>query len=539
MWKKTLCIFMTVVIAALCLPVCSAEGTMLHKGDTVEYIFSVGECKNLAGLSVYSYYSVGSATPSKEPEFLLDKKGESNIEKSGVVIWNFMITGGRAFSGEDVVSETFTVDRDCTLSDLKLSFKIVEAFDDDLNDVDKSLVKARVKVNGNDVKTDSTPLKKGDTVRYIFKIGESANVAGVNISSTYNEKYLTPVKDPESLIGSQGITSSNDSGTIIWNTMISGGRAFNNEDFVVETFTVNEDCTLDDANLSFTCLEIFNDDLETLPTSLVTAYASVAENTSDPDTDEPAPTPTPTPADSDTADDSTVINKGDTVEYIFSVGKSDNVAGVTVNAYFDEGCLTPVGETEFLIPSQGMSNMAKSGKVLWSTMIMGGRAFDGEDLAVVRFTANKDCTVSEAKLSFECVEIFNHSMTLLDSALVSGRVVVKAPQPEPSTDEPKPEPSTDEPKPEPSTDEPKPDTDEPKPESPKGIYGDVDGDGTLTASDALMILRRSVGLTNLDSELQNIADVDGDGNITASDALIVLRCSIGSSSEGKAGQPVK
>lgn len=79
------------------------------------------------------------------------------------------------------------------------------------------------------------------------------------------------------------------------------------------------------------------------------------------------------------------------------------------------------------------------------------------------------------------------------------------------------------------------DTDEPK---PNGICGDVDGDGTITASDALMILRASVGTENLTPEQTALADVDGDGNITANDALTVLRHSAGMVDGGNIGKPI-
>lgn len=54
--------------------------------------------------------------------------------------------------------------------------------------------------------------------------------------------------------------------------------------------------------------------------------------------------------------------------------------------------------------------------------------------------------------------------------------------------------------------------------------GDVDYDRKITASDARLILRASVGLEELS---QYFADVDGDGKITASDARIILRKSVG------------
>lgn len=71
-----------------------------------------------------------------------------------------------------------------------------------------------------------------------------------------------------------------------------------------------------------------------------------------------------------------------------------------------------------------------------------------------------------------------------------------------------------------------------------GIFGDVDRDGTITAGDALKILRQSAGMENFDSELIYIGDIDEDGSITAGDALAVLRYSAGFEDGNKVGKPI-
>lgn len=72
-----------------------------------------------------------------------------------------------------------------------------------------------------------------------------------------------------------------------------------------------------------------------------------------------------------------------------------------------------------------------------------------------------------------------------------------------------------------------------EPEEPEiiGNYGDIDGDGEITANDALTILRSSVGMANLTPEQNKLADVDSDTEITANDALAVLRYSVGMADE--------
>ena len=56
--------------------------------------------------------------------------------------------------------------------------------------------------------------------------------------------------------------------------------------------------------------------------------------------------------------------------------------------------------------------------------------------------------------------------------------------------------------------------------------GDIDGDDMITSSDALRVLRASVGLEKLTSDQTSRADMDSDNAITSADALIILRMSI-------------
>jgi len=57
--------------------------------------------------------------------------------------------------------------------------------------------------------------------------------------------------------------------------------------------------------------------------------------------------------------------------------------------------------------------------------------------------------------------------------------------------------------------------------------GDVDGDGEISASDARLALRASVGLEDLSDSEVKAADVDGDGSISSADARLILRASVG------------
>ncbi|MBQ6419598.1 MAG: M28 family peptidase [Clostridia bacterium] len=58
-------------------------------------------------------------------------------------------------------------------------------------------------------------------------------------------------------------------------------------------------------------------------------------------------------------------------------------------------------------------------------------------------------------------------------------------------------------------------------------YGDVDLDGQVTATDARLILRRSVDLETFSEESESLADYDGNGSVSADDARLTLRASVG------------
>jgi hypothetical protein len=59
------------------------------------------------------------------------------------------------------------------------------------------------------------------------------------------------------------------------------------------------------------------------------------------------------------------------------------------------------------------------------------------------------------------------------------------------------------------------------------LYGDVSGDGNVTAYDASLVLQFVVGLRNLSSVERKAADVTNDGNVTALDAALILQHTVG------------
>lgn len=60
----------------------------------------------------------------------------------------------------------------------------------------------------------------------------------------------------------------------------------------------------------------------------------------------------------------------------------------------------------------------------------------------------------------------------------------------------------------------------------KALRGDINGDGTVSASDALVALQYSIGASELDKVQKLNADLDGNGIINSADALIILAISI-------------
>lgn len=57
--------------------------------------------------------------------------------------------------------------------------------------------------------------------------------------------------------------------------------------------------------------------------------------------------------------------------------------------------------------------------------------------------------------------------------------------------------------------------------------GDINRDGDVDASDALLALQHAVRLITLDAESQMLADMDGNGEIDSADALKILQISVG------------
>lgn len=72
------------------------------------------------------------------------------------------------------------------------------------------------------------------------------------------------------------------------------------------------------------------------------------------------------------------------------------------------------------------------------------------------------------------------------------------------------------------------------------IYGDVDGDGSVTITDATIIQKASIGLVDLNEDQIKCADVTGDGRVSISDVTLIQKYIAGTySNTGVVGQKVK
>ena len=71
------------------------------------------------------------------------------------------------------------------------------------------------------------------------------------------------------------------------------------------------------------------------------------------------------------------------------------------------------------------------------------------------------------------------------------------------------------------------------------LMGDVDYDGSITASDARLTLRSAVGLEDFNSVQTALADLDGDKTTSAADARLALRTAVGLENSRRSAAPLK
>lgn len=59
------------------------------------------------------------------------------------------------------------------------------------------------------------------------------------------------------------------------------------------------------------------------------------------------------------------------------------------------------------------------------------------------------------------------------------------------------------------------------------LLGDVDGDGSVSINDAILVQRHALGINLLSEDALEVADFDGDGSVSTSDAVLIARAAMG------------
>ena len=65
------------------------------------------------------------------------------------------------------------------------------------------------------------------------------------------------------------------------------------------------------------------------------------------------------------------------------------------------------------------------------------------------------------------------------------------------------------------------------PTDPQSVAGDINGDGSVTLSDALAAQKAALSMIELSESQIKRADMNGDGRITIYDAVIIQKVSLG------------
>ena len=103
--------------------------------------------------------------------------------------------------------------------------------------------------------------------------------------------------------------------------------------------------------------------------------------------------------------DEEVIQAGEEVRLVFTIGEVKKAAGLSMTAYYDDDILT--AEKMSCTVSGSDNYLGNPGKIRWSFVVYDGKDFNNDDIAEVVFKAKKQCTVEEMSLSYECEELFD------------------------------------------------------------------------------------------------------------------------------------
>ncbi len=219
-----------------------------------------------------------------------------------------------------------------------------------------------------------------------------------------------------------------------------------------------------------------------------------------------------------------IIHEGSTIE-ITKYNGSDSE--VVIPTEINGKPVTAIGEVAFYDCTS-----LKSVTIPMSVTSIGDRAFSCKKIVVI---GSRSAMLTAEPIPGLTIYGYDKSyaQTFANDKGFTFVVIGESYEPEPT---PEPTPTPD-PTPTPET-TPTPDPTPTPPSATPSVYGDIDGDNTITSADALSILRMSVGLDHVTPEFMSIADIDGNGTITSSDALAVLRASIGLDKDTKVGTTI-
>lgn len=473
-------------------------------------------------------------------------------QSTGIIRWNCInIQGG---SNADVVTFNFKAVK--AVNGNVGTNTIRELYDANGNDLSYSAVKASVAVEGGAVNTDTevegterkidVVAKKGDRVVVTFEAQNAKNAAGIQTVLDYDKSALRYNGDAASPFGVINADASN--GRVAWNILFDvdtkGGVDLSSKsEIAVMTFTALKDITVSDNAATFKVVDFYDyNDGSFDADSTVSARAAVAAR-----------------------GEGKVPVTAKAGNYVIVECKAIDAAkalGIVEELTYDKNALTYLGyENEM---GHFDVDSASKGTVRWSTMFdAAGTNLTAEtNIVVFKFAANKDITSSEDVLSYVVDEFYDVDLKDFNTAgttMVYAHAVSDGEQFPVDPSDPA-DPNSDVPGGNPGDTDPSDDTDSSTPITPGNsdtdtnsdvvinsdtdvegttvtvLFGDVDSDEAVTASDAVVVLRTSANIEELEVVAEKAADVNEDDSITSEDSLSILRFSVNLNPNSKAGQ---
>ena len=487
-------------------------------GEFITVTFS-GDLSKFEGVSSEFTFDAGLVE-------YVDSKALNGIDvavnqTSGLIRWNSLSIDGTGNS--DLVTIRFKVLKDV---DGKIGTNSVkEVFDKDQKDADLSLIQARTAketaapVPSGDARKIEVVAEKGDRVGVSFKAKDAKAAAGILELVDFDTTALKYNKDAASSLGVINTDASN--GRVAWSILFDMSGDKKGVDLTSETevavlsFTAMKDIKADDNVLTFLVSEFYDFDDKSFDAAATTsAVASIVARG-----DGKVPV---------------TAKKGNYVKAYCKAIDAEKALGIVEQLNYDNTALQYLGYTK------EMGHFAietSEGAIRWSEMFEDtGTDLRAEtDLVVFTFYALKDIASSDSVLSYKVEEFYDYMLKDFDT---TGTTMVYAVTSAEDSDF----------KYDPGAGDKSSDTDTQKPDNPSNptdgkkvvvLFGDVDEDKNVTATDALVILRTGLDMDKLDEVPEIAADVDDDEVITASDALSVLRFSINFSESTRVGKEIE